>query len=146
MRRAALLAALALAACEEGPVATADWFASESWDDGAAVVCVYRGRFKKYGAWREAEARDYLIREFLHPEELTKRDTPQPEHVRVIKANRHVAFNTGTYDYRLMASLFFARDTARLVKAVASSQDGCGLTFQRWDRSAPSGKHLMFAN
>ena len=135
MRWAVLCCLLPLAACQE-PVepADADWFASKSWDDGAAVICVYKGRVNKYGTWRDAEARDYLIREYLDPNELTKRDTPDKRAIPVIKANRHVSFNTGTYDYRLMSSLFFTRKEGSLVKAVGSSQDGCGLTFQNWDR------------
>jgi len=134
MRSAALLL-LAFAACDDGNPVDADWFGSASWNDGKAVVSVFRGKWKRYGEWRDAEAREYLIREYLHPEELAKRDRIDDSLVPVIKANRHVAFNTGTYDYRLMRSLFFDRATGGLVKAVGSSQDGCGLTFQRWDRN-----------
>ena len=133
--RFALLAAV-LAACEEKESAwkvDAAWLADARWDDGAAVVSVYRGRFMKYGAWREAEVRDYLIREHLHRGELTKREEPGEDTVPVLKVNRHVRFSTGTYEYRLMHSLFLSRETGALVKAVASSQDGCGLTFQRWE-------------
>jgi hypothetical protein len=33
----------------------------------------------------------------------------------------------------MMHSLFFHRETGRLVKAVSTSQEGCGIVFQRWD-------------
>jgi hypothetical protein len=33
-----------------------------------------------------------------------------------------------------MYSLFLERETGRLAKIVGSSQEGCGLTFKRWDR------------
>ncbi len=140
MHRLVLLIGLwACVACEETPVgvpgATTDaaWLASKSWDDGAAVVSVYRGKVFRYGHWRKAEARDYVIREHFDKTELTKRDRPTA--LPVLKANRHVTFNTGTYDYRRMFSLFFDRRNAALVKAVGSSQDGCGLTFLRWDKN-----------
>lgn len=125
--------ALLLAACDERPAVDPAWFRSESWNDGKAVVCVYRGRLVRYGKWREAEVRDYLIREYLEPRELTKRDEVTAGLIPVLKVNRQVTFTTGTYQYRLMHSLFFHRESGELVKAVASSQEGCGLVFFRWD-------------
>ena len=116
----------------------AAWLAGKDWDDGAAVVSVFRGRIKRYGAWRAAEVRDYLIREYLDPEELTKRDEIRDGLIPVLKLNRHVTFSTGTYDYRRMTSLFLDRRSGGLVRAVGSSQDGCGLTFQRWARGVHS--------
>ena len=136
LTRLALLSLVLLAACEEPKLKVdARWFGDASFDDGAAVISVYEGRFKKYGIWRDATVRDYVIREYLHPEELTKRDTPDGN-IPVLKCNRLVTFTTGTYDYRLMSTLFFDRRTGALVKAVGSSQEGCGLAFQRWDRSS----------
>jgi len=110
-------------------------FASKDWDDGKAVVSVFRGQFKRYGKWRPAEVRDYIIREYLDPDELTKRDVRKPGLLPVLKVNRQITFTTGTYDYRLMHSLFFHRETGELIKAVGTSQEGCGIAFQRWDRS-----------
>ena len=125
---------LLVAACDDRALAVDPaWFKSPRWDDGKAVVCVYRGRLKRYGQWREAEVKDYLIREYLDPTELTKRDEAGAGSIPVLKVNRHVTFTTGTYQYRLMRSLFFHRETGELVKAVASSQEGCGLVFFRWD-------------
>jgi hypothetical protein len=124
---------LLVAACEERTAVNPAWFKSQRWDDGKAVVCVYRGRVKRYGQWREAEVRDYLIREYLDPRELTKRDEVTAGLLPVLKVNRQLTFLTGTYQYRFMHSLFFHRETGELVKAVASSQEGCGLVFFRWD-------------
>ncbi|MHC4137208.1 MAG: hypothetical protein ACYS0K_19825 [Planctomycetota bacterium] len=124
---------LLVAACDEKPAVDPAWFRSQRWDDGKAVVCVYRGRLKRYDQWREAEVRDYLIREYLDRKELTKRDEVTAGLVPAIKVNRQVTFTTGTYQYRLMHSLFFHRETGELLKAVASSQEGCGLVFSRWD-------------
>lgn len=131
MRFALLLVFAVLASCEDH-APDAGWFARKSSDDGKAVVSVFKGRWKQYGYWRDAEIRDYLIREYFDPDELTKRD--QETSLHVLKANRRVTFSTGTYDYRLMSSLFFDRATGRLVKGVGTSQEGCGIAFLRWDR------------
>jgi len=126
---------LLLAACKEQKLdIDARWFSDASFDHGAAVVCTYEGRFKRYGVWRPAVVTDYVIREYLDPEELTKRDVVRDGLIPVIKVNRHVTFRTGTYPYRLMHSLFFDRRDGSLVKAVGTSQEGCGIAFQRWDR------------
>jgi len=132
-----LLLALAAVACEEKPELSVDpaWLGSRAWDDGAAVVSVYRGRYNRYGKWREAEVRDYLVREYLDGTELTKRDRQTDGLIPVLKANRQLTFSTGTYDYRMMHSLFLDRRDGRLVKATASCQEGCGLVFLRWDQS-----------
>ncbi|MGH7162452.1 MAG: hypothetical protein ACREID_03125 [Planctomycetota bacterium] len=111
------------------------WLSDKAWEDGAAAVSVYRGRYKRYGVWRDAEARDYVVREYFDPVELTKRDTPDPRLIPVLKANRQFAFRTGTYDYRLMHSLFWDRRDGGLVKAVGTTQEGCGISFKRWDCS-----------
>lgn len=112
------------------------WFQSKHWEDGAADVSVFKGRVYKYGTWHDAEARDFLIREFMDSIELTKRDQASSKTVPVLKANRLIRFDTGPYDYRLMSSLFFERASGQLVKGVGSSQEACGLTFQRWDRAS----------
>lgn len=118
------------------PIQTSAQFADEAWDDGMAVLLVFAGRVKRYGVWRDAEIRDYLVREYLDPMDLTKRDIQGPALIPVLKANRLVSFETGSYDYRYMSSFFFRRDTTALVKGVGSCQNGCGLVHQRWDVSS----------
>lgn len=108
-------------------------FDDPSWDDGRAVVSVFRGRVQRYGEWRDAVVRDYLVREFLDPQDRTKRDDPGPRAIPVLKANRLLEFDTGTYGYRLMGSFHFRRDDAALVRARGSCQNACGLVTQAWD-------------
>jgi len=115
------------------PLGGSSRFDHASWDDGMAVVSVYEGRLRRYGVWRSARVYDYLVREYLDPSELTKRDRPTPEHVRVLKANRLIEFSTGSYHYRLASSHFFRRDSTALVKGVGSCLNACGIVFQRWD-------------
>jgi hypothetical protein len=109
------------------------WLKSGSWDDGKAVVSVFRGRIKWYGEWRDAEVRHYLVREYMHPKQRVKQEPPAEDSIPVLKANVLISFETGTYPYRQMCSMFFDRGTGALVKAVGSSQEGCGASFQRWD-------------
>lgn len=111
-------------------------FDDASWDDGLAVVSVFRGRVRRYGEWREAEARDYLVREFLDTDDLTKRDRPSGDEIPVLKANRMLSFETGTYGYRLMGSFLFHREDTSLLRARGSCQNACGLVTQSWDAYA----------
>lgn len=112
------------------------WLNNKSWDDGAAVVSVFRGKLRWYGELRDAEVRHYVVREYMHPTELTKAEPRTDDSIPVIKANVLISFTTGTYEYRQMCSLFFDRRSGELVKAVGSSQEGCGASFQRWDRNS----------
>jgi len=108
-------------------------FEASAWDDGLALISTFRGRVKRYGTWRNAVARDYLVREYLHPSELTKRDTVDSSLLPVLKANRLVDFETGAYSYRLMTSLAFARSGGRLVRARGACLNACGMVSHGWD-------------
>ena len=139
MRRSWLLLLLLLGPAGGGTETSIDgdlgWLAAKSWDDGAAQVSVFRGRINWYGQWRDAEVRHYVVRGYLDPDELTKAEPPRKDSIPVLKANALISFTTGTYQYRQMCSLFIDRRTGALVKAVGSSQEACGASFQRWDRS-----------
>jgi len=136
MRRAWIFLFLLLAPAGGGSPESIDadlsWLRSESWEDGAAVVSVFRGRIKWYGEWRDAEVRHYVVREYMHAEDLVKMEPPGENAIPVLKANVLTSFVTGTYGYRQMFSMFLDRRTGRLAKAVGSSQEGCGASFQRW--------------
>jgi hypothetical protein len=108
-------------------------FPDASWNDGMALISVFRGRIRRYGVWRDALIRDYAIREYLDPADLTKRDAVVPGLVPVVKINRLTDFSTGTYDYHLTSSLFFRRDSGELLKGVGVCVNGCGVVFHRWD-------------
>jgi hypothetical protein len=108
-------------------------FDAVTWDDGMAVVSVFHGRVKRYGTWRDAEARDYLVREYLDPTELTKRDGDPTGLIPVLKANRLIEFETGSYGYRTLSSLSFRRADCALVRARGSCQNACGLVDHAWD-------------
>ena len=135
MRWLGLVLLLVGAAGGESPAlvhADRAWLSDKSWDDGAAVISVFRGKLRWYGELRDAEVRHYAIREYLHPTKLTKMEPRDASAVPVIKVNVLVSFNTGTYPYRQMCSLFIHREHGTLVKATASSQDGCGVTHKRF--------------
>jgi hypothetical protein len=115
-----------------------EWLRDSAWDDGAARISLFKGRIRWYGEWRDAEIRHYIVREYFDPQSLTKTEPPQDDSIPVLKVNILTSFETGTYPYRQMASLFYDRRTGELVKAVGSSQEGCGIAFQRWDRDSGS--------
>jgi len=117
----------------EGPVQALP-FADDSWDDGMALVSTYSGRVQRYGIWREATVRDYLVREYLDPVSFTKRDNPKGGEVAVLKANRLMEFSTGSYDYRLMGSYLFDRAEETLVHGKGVCLNACGIVVQFWDR------------
>ncbi len=109
-------------------------FSDASWDDGRAVVAVYEGHVERYGLRRAAIVRDYVVREYLSPDDRTKRDAPTATDLPVLKVNRQLAFATGSYDYDRMASLFFRRSDGALVRGVGTCINACGIVLHRWDR------------
>ena len=76
---------------------------------------MFRGRIKWYGEWRDAAVRHYVVREYMHPKQRVKQEPPTEESIPVLKANVLISFQTGTYPYRQMCSLFFHRETGALV-------------------------------
>lgn len=98
-----------------------------------ALVSTFSGRVQRYGVWREATVRDYLVREYLDPVSFTKRDNPQGDEIAVLKANRLMEFSTGTYDYRLMGSYLFDRAEETLVWGKGVCLNACGIVVQVWD-------------
>jgi hypothetical protein len=61
----------------------------------------------------------------------------------VIKMNLVRIIPAGIYDYFQMASLFFDRNSGRVVKYSMSSQDGCGTTFMIY-RFSKNRHHFRF--
>lgn len=99
---------------------------------------MFAGKVRRYGVWRDAVARDYLVREALSPRDLTKRDRPTEAEIPVLKANRLVSFRTGAYGYELMSSLWFRRADGALVKGRGACLNACGMVTHGWDE--PSGR------
>jgi hypothetical protein len=109
-----------------------DTFAEELWDDGNAEVASYRAIERRYGTLREGHATLILVKETFDAGTLVKDDEDNAtERLDVIKLNHIVAIPTGVYTYRQMASVFLAREDARAVKLVTSSQEWCGITYKR---------------
>lgn len=132
-----------LAGCLLGLTGTSSgksFFDHPHWDSGKAEFQVYRASISKYGVERKATVKSILVKEPFDPDRLVKTRSEEGS-VEVIKMNwiRHIP--TGIYDYFQMASLFFERETGRVLKYTMSSQDGCGNTFLEYRRQ--EGRHLF---
>ena len=101
------------------------------WDSGKAEFQVYQGKIKQYNIPRNAQVKLIIVKEPFHREKFVKTLNPEMA-IDVVKMNyiRHVP--AGIYDYYQMASIFFNRNTGRIIKYTMNSQDGCGNTFMKY--------------
>ncbi|MFW6372467.1 MAG: hypothetical protein ACOC3W_02105 [Thermodesulfobacteriota bacterium] len=104
-----------------------DYLNHAYWDSGKAEFQRLEGRIQKYGIDREAAARLVLVKEPFDPHKRVKSLAPDALPVLKMLFFRHIP--TGVYDYFQTATLFFDRQTGRVLKYTMSSQDGCGNTF-----------------
>ncbi len=123
-----------------GNASEREYLGNGYWDSGKAEFQVLEGRIQQYGIDREAMARLVLVKEPFDPNNRVK--TLASEAVPVLKMHffRHIP--TGVYDYFQTASLFFDRQTGRVLKYTMSSQDGCGNTFMEY-LYQPDETHLF---
>jgi len=138
---AVLLAVVALAGC--GGLLNDDALAAtplapssapagfwEHWGDGQAELAGYRLTQPRYGALRSGEAVLITVTEDFLPGPLVKAERGQADRFPVVKLNEVRDFQTGMYDYNVMASVFVPLD-GRLarglpVKVSFTSQEWCG--------------------
>jgi len=125
----------ALVAC--GPAAGAAAAASATpgawrhdllWDDGNAEVCAYEVTWPRYGHSYAGRAMLIVVKEPWDPVQHVKADTPRAAGYDVLKLNHVRDVATGIYTYHQMASIYFRRDDARLVKLATTSSEACGVT------------------
>ena len=132
--------ALALLASAGGPGGSAptraphgDVLLDRSWDDGKAEFSIYTGVTPRYGQPRATETRLIVVKEDLFRDALVKSERgPIPGRtLEAIKLNMVADFQTGTYTYHQMASVFFDRATMDVLKESKSHTESCGITFVR---------------
>lgn len=111
----------------------ANVLADRSWDDGKAEFSIYRGITPRYGQNRSTEMRMIVVKEDLFRDGLVKSERgPMPGRTQeAIKLNVVADFQTGTYTYHQMASVFFDRATMDVLKETMSHTESCGITFVR---------------
>ena len=110
------------------------------WNSGKAEYQCMEGRIRQYGIDREAEARLVLVKEPFDPHKRVKSLGSDAVPVLKLHFSRHIP--TGVYNYYQTATLFFHRDTGRVLKYTMSSQDGCGNTFMEY-LYQPDQTHLF---
>jgi hypothetical protein len=132
----------ALATPAPGAIAADPVLIRPLWDDGRAEFSIYVGTTERYGQTRPTEARLIVVKEDLLRESLVKSDAgPIPGRtVEAIKLIMVADFQTGTYTYHQMASVFFDRATERVLKETMSHTEACGITFVR---VGPKGGRLV---
>jgi hypothetical protein len=130
----ALLLALYLADARSLPGdPTRNVLADRLWDDGKAEFSIYRGVTSRYGQDRATEMRLIVVKEDLLRDALVKSERgPVPgKTLEALKLNIVADFQTGTYTYHQMATVFFDRRSMSVLKEVMSHTESCGITFVR---------------
>lgn len=121
-----------------GPALAAPSFSREfwsTWADGNAELAAYTLTTPRYGEPRRGVAVTIFVKEDFNPEARVKADLPTKQSVPVMKLNLIQDFQTGIYDYNLMASSFVAlrpvngRPAGSTYKVAFSNQEWCGTTY-----------------
>jgi hypothetical protein len=109
------------------PPGEAGWRHAGLWDDGRAEFCAYEVDWARYGHLYPGRALLILVKEPWAPDLEVKADRPRPDGYDVLKLNHVRDVPTGVYTYHQMASVYFRRDDAALVKVAATSSEACGV-------------------
>ncbi len=116
-----------LAAAARGGAPDATWRQAPLWDDGKAEFAAYEISWRRYDHLYPGQALLVLVKEPWAPELDVKADRPRPDGFDVLKLNHVRDVPTGIYTYHQMASVYFRRDSAALVKLATSSTEACGV-------------------
>lgn len=107
----------------------------DHWGDGKAELSGYRGEISRYGELRPATAVLVYVTEPHDRRTWVKDDSvSEPHRVSVLKLNRTLKFQTGTYPYSVMTSVFspvadWERQRFQPTKITMTSQEWCGNLF-----------------
>ena len=118
------------------------FLAHSQWDSGTAEFCVYEATLTRYAEPRPARVKMILVKERFDSAKLVKTGK-QEGSFEVIKFHFIQSIPTGIYDYFQTASIFFDRESGRLVKYTMGSQEGCGNTFMNYTQWAGKGNFLF---
>ena len=134
-----------LAACRPsatpGPRVHFPFLAAPEWR-GQAEVAEYVGQLTRYREPRRATLTLITVTEPLLPGPLVKAEQPRAESVPALKQNQVLSYQTGTYPYRQMNSIFWRADYGELLRATMTSQEWCGQTLKDIRRE---GDHLRLS-
>jgi hypothetical protein len=110
-----------------------------TWSDGMAEVNAYQIDQNRYGEKRSGHIYlIYVTEPFSRKRKVkvSEYDAQNSDHTIALKLNIIERFQTGIYDYRLMTSHFVdATRQMRPIKSVFSSQEWCGVTYERLEWS-----------
>lgn len=119
------------------------------WFQGKAEINSFDLAQFRYGEAREGEAVLIFVTEDLSGKKQVKLDDPEAagrDAVKVLKLNKTKDFVTGIYPYHMMLSVFTpVFDPGSALKLTASSQEWCGQTFTRINRSGNDYRGQLFS-
>lgn len=118
---------------------------SNEWNDywyaGKGEINSYKLEQSRYGQNREGTSVLVFVTEDFSKSKQVKLDNPSRnpgDKVSVLKANMIRKFNTGIYDYSMMASVFTPVSSDKYphtLKVTTSSQEWCGHTWTQYNRT-----------
>lgn len=105
----------------------------DHWFQGQAEITRYSLRQARYGSFHDGDVvLIFVTEDFLRNKQVKLESKWRPESTPILKLNYVKKFNTGVYDYSLMASVFTPiklEELPRTLKVTASNQEWCGHTF-----------------
>ncbi len=108
--------------------AAASFLLDENWNNGKAAFDIYEASLVKYAKPREAKVKMISVKENFDRGKLVK--TNKKENVMdVIKFHIIQQIPVGIYDYFQSCSIFFERQSGKIIKIAIGSLDGCGTTY-----------------
>lgn len=116
------------------------WAMDRTWDDGMAEVATYEATRTIYGKRRTYELTMITVKEAFNREFMTKSDSyERTDLFTVMKVNLFARIQTNIYPYHYLTSIFFPRTAPHRVEKITSgSQEWCGNTFKRVQRTDSS--------
>ncbi|WP_034256651.1 hypothetical protein [Arenibacter latericius] len=100
------------------------------WYSGKAEITSYKLEQAQYGEIRDGKAVLIFVTEPFMVDEQVKPDTPNADHISVLKLNSTKNFLTGIYPYSIMNSSFYpVYDNQHAIKLTSSVQEWCGQVF-----------------
>ena len=101
---------------------------NKTWDNGKAAFDIYQASIAKYAKPREALVKMILVKEnFDMAKHVKTRKKENGEEI--IKFHTIRQIPAGIYDYFQNCTIFFERQSGKIVKLAMASLDGCGTTY-----------------
>ncbi len=119
-----------------------DFFKNEYWNSGKADFQTFDAQLTKYNIKRNAKVTILIIKEPFNLKKYVKA-LKYEKAFDVIKMNYIRKIPAGVYEYNQMFSAYFDRNSGQLLKVLISSQDGCGMTFKKYQNNNKKNEMII---